>query len=258
MGSVGGHTDGGFAVHQTQAPPIRSPWRDLAVRTLVLVAVAAALAGVLAVLGFGVVGTHGGGAIQGWDDTVGGWFLHHRGGLIGGSKVIAFLGDAGVLAVITVVVTGALFLVGHRTRAFIPLVAYLGGEFLVYLTRVYIHRPRPSTANAPAPGAIPGIHETSASFPSGHATAATAVLASVAALAVITWKIWWPWIVGAVLVLAVAGSRLILGVHWFSDVTFGLIVGVVWGITVAYVLADAPWPFAHADRHASALGAPDG
>jgi membrane-associated phospholipid phosphatase len=124
-----------------------------------------------------------------------------------------------------------------------PLVAYLGAEFLVYLTRIYVHRPRPSTADYPAVGAIPGIHETSASFPSGHATAATAVLVSLAGLAVVTWDRWWPWIVGGMLVLSTALSRLVLGVHWFSDVTFGLAIGVVWGVVVTVMLADAPWPF---------------
>jgi undecaprenyl-diphosphatase len=195
------------------------------------------------VVGFAVVGRHGAGAIQGWDDTVGHWFLIRRTGLVGASKFIAYWGDAGKLGPVTVAVTIGLFIAGLRIRAFIPLVAYLGGEILVYVTRSYVHRPRPSTADYPARGAVPGVHETSWSFPSGHATAASAVVISLSGLAAITWKIWWPWIIGAVGALAVTGSRLVLGVHWFSDVTFGLLAGAVWGVVVTLVLADVPWPF---------------
>lgn len=220
-----------------------SSWRQLTRAALLLVVGAVVLAIVLATLGIGVVGTHGGGVIQAWDDSVGRWFLHRRDGLVGASKVVAILGDAPVLGGLTVVITITLVALGQRTRAFMPLVAYLGAEFLVTLTRIYVHRPRPATADFPAPGAIPGIHETSASFPSGHATAASAVVVSLAGMAVVTWERWWPWIVGGMLVLSTALSRLVLGVHWFSDVTFGLAIGVAWGVVVIVVLADAPWPF---------------
>jgi undecaprenyl-diphosphatase len=196
------------------------------------------------VLGLVLVGRHGGGPIQDWDNTVGRWWLHHRIHLVTVSKVIAFLGDAPALAAISVVLTAILVALRQRVRALTPLVAYLGGEFMVYVTRAVIHRPRPRTANFPAPNAIRGVHETSYSYPSGHATAAVAVIISLAALAAITWRTWWPWVVGAVLALAVAGSRLVLGVHWFSDVTFGMLVGAAWGILVAYALRNVEWPLA--------------
>ncbi len=41
------------------------------------------------VLGLAVVGHHGGGPIQGWDNQVQAWDLHHRTGLVGASKVVA-------------------------------------------------------------------------------------------------------------------------------------------------------------------------
>jgi len=207
-----------------------------------LMAVAAGLSLVLAVAGFGVVGSHGGGSVQAWDDSIGRWLVHERTGLVGMSRVIAFVGDAPILGAITVAITVVLWATGQRVRAFIPLVAFLGAEFFVYLTRSYVHRPRPVSANFPAPWALPGVHETSFSFPSGHATAGAAVLCSLAGLAAITWKVWWPWAVVALPILAVALSRLVLGVHWFSDVAFGVLIGAAWGVTVTYVLASVRWP----------------
>jgi len=224
----------------TNEDPQASPWPALLSAIVRLAAVVVVLGAVFAIVGFTLVGGHGGGGVQRWDDSVGTWFQTHRFHLVGASKVIAFLGDAPNLAVLVAAGTIVLLLVGQRIRAFIPLAAYLGAEFLVFLTRTYIHRPRPLSANYLGPGSLPGIHETSWSFPSGHATAGTAVVVSLAGLAVLTWKVRWPWIVGIAVGAMVATSRLVLGAHWWSDVTSGLVVGVVWGITVTLALADCP------------------
>lgn len=221
-------------------------WRRAFVQALLLCIVAWVVLEVIAlVLGVAVVGRHGGGAIQGWDDTVEQWAILHRTSMVGISKVIAVVGDAALLGVIVVLGTVVLLLLRQGMRAFIPLAAYLGGEALVYATRQVVHRHRPITANFPAPHAIPGVHETSYSFPSGHATAAVAVLVSLAALALMTWPTMWGWVLGGILILGaafVAWSRLVLGVHWFSDVAFGMLLGIPWGLTVAYALRDLPWP----------------
>jgi len=221
-------------------------WRPAFVHALVLCIVAWLILEVVALLlGMAVVGRHGGGAIQGWDDTVEQWIIHHRTSMVGVSKIIAVVGDAALLGVIVLVGTVILLLLRQGMRAFIPLAAYIGGEALVYATRQIVHRHRPLTANFPAPHAIRGVHETSYSYPSGHATAAVAVLVSLAALAVMTWPTIWGWIVCVFLVLGaafVAWSRLVLGVHWFSDVAFGMLLGIPWGLTVAHALRDLPWP----------------
>jgi undecaprenyl-diphosphatase len=194
------------------------------------------------VVGLSFVGRHGGGLIQGWDDTVGRWFLQHRAHLVTPSKVIAVVGDAPLLGVISIALTLGLLAARQRVRAFIPIVAYLGGEFFVYAIREVVHRSRPPTANFPALHSIPGMHETSYSFPSGHATAATAVLFGLAGLAAVTWRAWWPWLAASLMTVAVAASRLVLGVHWSSDVAVGLILGVCWGVLVSWALRDVPWP----------------
>ncbi|MGH9094345.1 MAG: phosphatase PAP2 family protein [Acidimicrobiales bacterium] len=201
------------------------------------------LTAVSLVLGFAVVGHHGGGPIQGWDNTVGAWWLHHRAHLVSVSKVIAVLGDAPALAAISVVITILLLLAGLRVRALIPLAAYLGGEFFVFFTRHFVTRPRPPTANYPAPHAISGVHETSFSYPSGHATAAVAVLVSLGGVIWLSRRSWWPWVLAVVLGAAVATSRLVLGVHWFSDVAFGMVLGISWAVVVTLSLGSTTLPF---------------
>jgi undecaprenyl-diphosphatase len=223
--------------------PARPPWPAIGRALVVLVAAFAVLAGVLAVLGLTVVHRHGGGPIQGWDNTVERWFWHHRAHLVTASKVIAKVLDAGPLGAIVVVITAILLLLRLGVRALIPLAGYVGGEALVYLTRLYIHRPRPATANFPAPHAVSGVHETSWSFPSGHATGAAAARVCLGGLAAVSWRMWWPWLIGVLAALAVAGSRLVLGVHWFSDVVFGLAVAIPWAVLATVVMADLEWPF---------------
>lgn len=193
------------------------------------------------VIGLAAVGRHGGGPAQSWDDTVNTWFLTHHLGLVSTAKVIAALGDAPVLGVIAVVLTLLLFALRTGLRSLVPLAAYLGGEAIVFGTRLVIKRPRPPTAvysmlTVQRTGAIPGVHETSYSFPSGHATACTALFFGLAAMVIAGRRIIWPWIVAALASAAVAASRLVLGVHWFTDVAVGMVAGMVWGIVVGVTL----------------------
>lgn len=210
-----------------------------AVGLLVAVAIGIFVIGVL--VGLVVVGHHGGGPIQSWDDTVSRWYVHHRGPLVGVSKFIATYLDALPLAVICVVLSAILAFTLRSIRGLIPIVAYLGGEFEVFAIRHVILRHRPPTANYPAPGSIKGVHETSYSFPSGHSVAVTAVLFALLGTMALTYRIWWPWLVALVGSLFVVDTRLVLGVHWFSDVTFGVLFGIAWGVTVAIVARQVDW-----------------
>jgi membrane-associated phospholipid phosphatase len=207
----------------------------------VLGGVAVGIFAVGLIVGFFVVGRHGGGPIQGWDNAVERWFPRHRGPLVGVSKFVATYLDAGPLAVICVVLTAILAVTLRTIRALTPIVAYLGGEFQVFIIRAIILRHRPPTANYPAPGAVKGVHETSYSFPSGHSVAVTAVLFALFGVLALTYRIWWPWVIALLVSLFVIDTRLVLGVHWFSDVTFGLLIGIVWGVTVAVVARQIEW-----------------
>lgn len=82
------------------------------------------------------------------------------------------------------------------------------------------------------------VHETTFSFPSGHSTGIAALCVSVflACYAVLSRRA--RWIVGillALLMLAVACSRLYVGVHWGSDVLAGLTLGTTTACLVSAV-----------------------
>lgn len=208
--------------------------------TLVGTAVLLFVFGVL--IGLAVVGRHGGGPIQGFDGTVERWFVGNRGPLVGVSKFVATYLDAFPLGVGAAVLSLILLATLRTVRALVPAVAYLGGELQVYVIRLVILRHRPPTANFPAPGSVPGVHETSYSYPSGHAVAVTAV-AFALALSIVLWRrSLWPLLLLALAVsLFVVDTRLVLGVHWFSDVVFGWAIGAAWGVVVAVVMRWFDW-----------------
>lgn len=202
-----------------------------------LVAVGAALLVLGLILGLALVGRHGGGPLQGWDDTVWRWSIHHRGHLVGLDKVIGTVGDAALLGPLCLLAGLILLALRRFPAALVAVLSYLGGESLVYLLRAVLHRHRPPTADFPAPGAVAGVHETSYSFPSGHAVAVTAVLFGLLGLLALARRWWWPWPLALLLSAFVADSRLQLGVHWFSDVAIGMVLGVCWGVSVAVLVS---------------------
>lgn len=86
------------------------------------------------------------------------------------------------------------------------------------------------------------------SFPSGHPMAAIALwglLPVVVALYTHRRALWWASVaVAGVLIAGIAASRVYLGVHWFSDVTAGLIVGTFFllGVQTVFERAHARYP----------------
>jgi undecaprenyl-diphosphatase len=90
------------------------------------------------------------------------------------------------------------------------------------------------------------------SFPSGHVMAAVALwglMPLVVSLYTRRRAIWWGSVaIAGTIIVAIAASRVYLGVHWFSDVTGGLIVGAFFLLGVEAVLIRQhgryPCPFA--------------
>jgi membrane-associated phospholipid phosphatase len=90
------------------------------------------------------------------------------------------------------------------------------------LTKVLVERPRPSFAD-------PVTHAAGASFPSGHAAGTTAMYAVLLILFVragneVLVRI--GAVLVALLVVCVAATRVLLGVHYPSDVAAGILVGI--------------------------------
>lgn len=114
----------------------------------------------------------------------------------------------------------------HLAWYILPLwVTMLGTDILVALGKLMFHRPRPT-------GIIPLYHEAAFSFPSGHAAIAVAVYGF---LLYLIWRLVriWRWrlvvtVIGIGLIILVGFSRLYLGVHFWSDVWSGYLMGALW------------------------------
>jgi undecaprenyl-diphosphatase len=134
-------------------------------------------------------------------------------------EVVTYTGSFNFLLVLTVVSAIALLLVRRRFDALLLSVSVLSAAVLVYVVKLAVNRNRPT------------LWETDSywgsSFPSGHTLAVAAFATAVAlsatrarpstrALAVTT-AVTWIGLVGL--------SRLVLGVHWPTDVLAAACIG---------------------------------
>lgn len=206
--------------------------RSLAARTVVLGAIWIALLAATCVVGYFVVGPSGLGPVRGLDVSVAHFFMNHRPpGAVGFSRIVPTLALIGLVVVVGLSVVGERI---DRLRSAVPsgvtlVVAAAGAYALSSVVKLIFTRPRPSSTYAAVVG-------HGFSFPSVHATVGLAVLV---ALAVIVLRlsdraprgaiIWGT----AILAILIPGSRVVLGLHWISDVTIGALVGAVWGYASA-------------------------
>ena len=157
---------------------------------------------------------------------------------------VTALGNGLVVLAIAVVAATFLWLTRHRYSAALLASATLGSILLNTMLKAYFDRPRPQVVSW-------GTHVSTSSFPSGHATSAIVVYATVAYLVArlqrrrlsraITMAI------SAVVVLLIAASRLFLGVHYPTDVLAGLVSGLAWA-AFCMVLLEAAARLVRRDR----------
>jgi undecaprenyl-diphosphatase len=103
-------------------------------------------------------------------------------------------------------------------------VAVLGGLAVVNVTKAVVGRVRPQLD-------APVAHAGGASFPSGHAMGATILYGGLVLLLsplLARWLRWLLIVAATLLVAAVSASRVLLGVHYTSDVVFGCVLGLAW------------------------------
>ncbi len=116
------------------------------------------------------------------------------------------------------------FLVLRQGQLILPMVvSILGSELFTTLGKFTFHRPRPAEAI---------FYEHSSSFPSGHATIAVAFYGFLGYLAVrhtSNWQTKVKLFFFTGMVIGLLGlSRIVVGVHYLSDVWGGYLVGALW------------------------------
>lgn len=159
------------------------------------------------------------------------WVLHHH-GLVGPLRATSYVFHAWVFRVIVVALVGWLVHQGARRLAAWAVTTLVAAGVLDVLLKVLINRPRPSLPSAIA-------HAPGGSFPSGHALTAVVGTATIVLILLPilhgAWRVvaW----VAAVLISILSGAcRVLLGVHFVSDVLAGWILGaaIVLGTVAAF------------------------
>jgi undecaprenyl-diphosphatase len=149
-------------------------------------------------------------------------YAGHRPVLLAIARVFTALGDPTVLVTAGFIVAGWIWWRHHPRLAFAILLIVLVGRGLVEAQKYWIARVRPDLE----PHLV--VVKTQ-SFPSGHATSSMIFYLTVAL--VLTAGTRWSRVAAAIAILLsllIGTSRVMLGVHWPSDVIGGWAFGLLW------------------------------
>jgi undecaprenyl-diphosphatase len=144
-----------------------------------------------------------------------------------GAEDITALGSAIVLGLTVLAVTGYLFLHGLYKNGLFIFAASVGGWFLNWSLKAVFERTRPDI--------VPHLREVmSSSFPSGHALTSAAVYLTLGALLmrIAEGRLakYYCIAIAMFVTFLVGCSRVILGVHYPTDVIAGWLIGMSWAL----------------------------
>lgn len=149
-------------------------------------------------------------------------YAGERPALIAFARVLTVLGEPTLLVTAGFLVAGWLWLVGRGRFALGLLLVILVGRGLTEVQKYWVARARPNLE----PHLV--VVKTS-SFPSGHATSSMIFCLTLALALVPSGKWRRIAVLGALLLsLLIGTSRIMLGVHWPSDVVGGWSFGLLW------------------------------
>ena len=188
-------------------------------RTLAGVALLAAAALVLLVAGWTLVP-------PGWDPAILAWVRARAGaGVLRAATDVTALGGGVVLTLVVAAAAGLLLVERLWLTAGLLVAATWTGGRVVSLVKDAVARARPDVVDHLVPVA-------SASFPSGHAANSAVVYLTLAALGsqVVRGRGARRYLFGCAILLSllIGASRVMLGVHWPSDVLAGWSFGALW------------------------------
>ena len=153
-------------------------------------------------------------------------------GLVSVMNDLTALGSKSVLIVVVVFAAGLLMCAKRYRTACFVVIATVGGTTISSWIKTWVARPRP-------PDAAVALAESFRSFPSGHSMLSATVYLTLAliATAVIHHRRIRIFVVGASLVVVglVGVSRLVLGVHYLTDVIGGWMIGATWALACRWI-----------------------
>jgi undecaprenyl-diphosphatase len=164
--------------------------------------------------------------------------LFHLPALAAAALIVTRLGNVYILLPLSLLAAGATWLRSGARPAFLYLVLILAGRLLVELQKDLIGRVRPDPA-----GRLDAV--TSFSFPSAHA--ANSMIAWLGFALIAAPPRLRPAAVAAALAVAlsVGLTRLILAVHWPSDVIGGWAFGAAWTLLLLRLAQGTSPPLRH-------------
>ncbi|MBW4536037.1 MAG: phosphatase PAP2 family protein [Pleurocapsa minor HA4230-MV1] len=109
------------------------------------------------------------------------------------------------------------------------IITFLGAITISYTGKIIVHRARPHLWEL--------VYQIGSdySFPSGHAMSS---MSFALVLIILTWNSSWRWLMiifGSLFAIAIAWTRLYLGVHYPSDILGGWMMAIAWSMVVLLI-----------------------